>query len=469
MQTKSFLLTLTLIIVLLGARVNADLYPREIFHDLQSLFQSYQIEVDYEDLEESEDEIMVNNLTLSTKDSFSSYVFELPTFRIVRKGTNLVEIMMPDTFVISRTLGDVIPVEIGQGTFTGTKRMIIEQDVEGNNFDYSIEQVEIRTLDERFAFLVVFQDILGKVQFEDFTKIADEGFLSSSSIGEFTGRFQSRESAGFAFKGTNFTSNSTDKGLRHNKYLGIELPLGDFDFSVETSQFILELEDGSTLGFLINQLSNQMTVNEDGLMMNSDTKDFVIAYEGIVQDAVAASDTEFDFTVDWSDANEKFNLENDISLNNIQWDSTYMELLDPQSEFSGEVGSLNVNYKLTGNGALLELEGNEEINPEEIEFSLLSGWEVRVLDLWSKGLGEFQYNRGNTSGNAEVSIEGAENFANRLVAAQFVPPEYATVVITYMTLLDPNSTSGNSLNYLIEMDNEFEVLVNGNSLGPIYP
>ena len=469
MQKKSFLFSLTLILVLFGTRGYSDLYPKEVFQGLQSLLISYQVEVGYEDLEENEDEVLARNLTLTPENTDSSLVFELPTLRLVRQGTNLVEVILPDTFFILNSSEDELRSEIGQGTFPGINRIIIEQDPEGSRFDYSIPEMEFRTQDESFALLVLFEDILGKVQFEDITQISDEGFTSTASIGEFSGRYQSRDGTGFAFKGINYTSNSIEKGVSTINNLGMDLPIGDYNFTVETTQVIIELENNSTLGLLINQLSNQTNINEDGLMMDFDTQDFVIAYEGFIQEAVAISDTDLNLSLDWSDVNEKFHLENDISLNNVRWESAHMEQLDPQGEFAEEVASLQTSYKVTGNKAFFDFESTEELNPKEIEFKLLSDWEISVFDLFSKGSGEYEYDRGKSSAESEAIVEGAEDFSDRLVAANIVPPEYAAGILAYMRILDPNSTSGNSFEYMIEMDNEFEVTVNGINLGAFNP
>ncbi len=468
MQKKSFLFSLILILVLFGTKGYSELYPNEVFKGLQALLVSAQVEVGYNDLEENEDEVLVNNLTLTLENTDSSLVFELPTLRLVRQGTNLVEIIIPDTFVISSSSGFGVPTEIGQGTFQGTRRIIIEQDPEGNRIDYSIPEMEIRTQDESFGLLVLFEDILGKVQFEDINRIKDDGFISSTSIGEFSGRYQSREGSGFAFKGTNYTSNSVDRGISTIHSLGMDLPLGDYDFTVETTQFIVELEN-ATLGLLINQLGNQMNVNEDGLMMNLDTQDFLIAYEGLIQEAVVISDTNMNLSIDLSDVNEIFQFENDISLNRVRWESPYMERLDPQGEFAEDLGSLQTSYKITANKALLDFESVEGSNPEDIEFNLLSDWEISVFDLFSKGSGEYQYDRGKSSAESEAIVEGAEDFSDRLVAANIVPPEFVAGILGYMSFLDPNNSSGNSFEYRIEMDDEFEVTVNGINLGSFNP
>lgn len=463
MLKKSFLISLTMLLVLFGTKGQSDLYPNEVFQGLQSLLKATQIEFDYEVLEENADEILAKNLTLTITDA--DFVVEFPTLHLVKQGTNLVEILLPDNFVILGSTGNELPFEFAQGTFNGTKRIIFEQGEEGTKIDYSIEEAEISSQDESIALLVLLKNILGKVQFEDITQIDVEGFTSTSSIEEVTGRFQSRDSIGFAFKGTNFTSNSINRGLSTSNNLGIDLPLGDYNSSVETSQFILELGSDSTLGLLINQLGSQMNISEDGLEMNIDTQDIVIAYEGFIQEAVAISNTDFDLSLDWKDVGEKYHLANDISLNKIQWKSAHMEQIDPEQEFAEEAASIQISYKLTGNKAFFDFENTDFYNLEDFDFTLLSNWKIWVFDLFSKGSGEYQYDRGKSSAESEVIVEGAENLLERLISANMVSPDLAPTILGYMRLLDPTSTSGNSFMYKVVMDEDFEVTVNGINLG----
>ena len=66
-------------------------------------------------------------------------------------------------------------------------------------------------------------------------------------------------------------------------------------------------------------------------------------------------------------------------------------------------------------------------------------------------------------------VEGAKNFSDRLIAENLIPPEFVAGILGYMSILDPNSSSSNSFEYRIEMDDEFEVTVNGINLGSFNP
>ena len=128
MKIKPLLISKTMILSLLGSKGYSVLYPSELFKDMISLLNSVEVGVDYIDLEERNDEVFARNLTLIVQVDSGEGILgvDLPTFRMSRKGTDWVEINLPDTFSIFSSSGDEVPVKVGEGTFAENKRIIIE-------------------------------------------------------------------------------------------------------------------------------------------------------------------------------------------------------------------------------------------------------------------------------------------------------------------------------------------------------
>lgn len=469
MPHKALLITLTILLVAMGTRGYSELDSHETFLELKNLLESSDIQVSYQDLVIDDGDVQISDLSLAPNDARTSLSLLIPSLRLEQMNSNQVAIILPDTFTIRNETGIGIGLEVGQGTLGESRRLTLEKDVEGYQFDYAISELEIQSQSESTALLTSIKDIMGRINFEDFVQIMEDGYSSSSTIGELTGRVQFRGGKGFGFRGTNYQSSSTDRGVVSDNHIGLYLPLGEFGFSMETAQFILELENSATIGFLINQLVNKVVTNEDGFVMNSDTLDFIIAYEGVVKEAVSVANSEVDLSLEWPRENEPYHLEKELSLNNIRWDSSYMELLDPEKEFTEVTASLYTKFILTGNEALFSLDDSEEVKPEEIEFTLQGKWDIGVLDLSSEGTGEYTYTRGISTGFSEVMLEGASDFTRRLANAKIIPQPYVAVIMAYLTFHDPESTTGNSLRYKIELKENSEVVVNGIDLGTIIP
>ncbi len=470
MKIKPLFLSMTMILTLLGSKGYTDLYPRELFQDMISLLNSVEVEVDYIDLEESNDELFAKNLTfIAQVDSGEGILgVDFPTFRMSRKGTDLVEIYLPDTFSIFSSSGDEVPVKVGEGTFAENKRIIIEQNSDGMKIDYSISEMEVKHQDEGIAYLVLLKDALGIYLFDDLARMYEDGYSATGSAGEISGRLQAREGRGLAFKLTNYQSSTTDGGIFMNDAMGMEFPLGEYSVSMETAQFILEGVENSSLGLLVNQPTSDMSVDENGLTMNSSTLDFIIALEGYINESVAVSNTDMNLLIDWNNENDLYNVETEISLNKIRWESTYKDLMDPEGEFNEDVGSLNTSIRFSGNKALFdqsyfEEQNNDDLSPEIFDFLVSSDWELRIMDLFVKIVGEYTSSY-VSSGEFDVIVEGAKSFFDRVIAADLAPQAYLSGLLGYMLVLDPNSTSPNALQYKIEIDDEFEILVNGNNL-----
>ncbi|MYE36011.1 MAG: hypothetical protein F4X24_00390 [Rhodobacteraceae bacterium] len=470
MKIKPLFISMTMILSLLGSKGYSDLYPSELFQDMISLLNSVEVEVDYIDLEESNDEIFARNLTLIVQVDSGEGILgvDFPTFRMSRKGTDLVEVYLPDTFSIFSSSGDEVPVKVGEGTFAENRRIIMEQNSDGMKLDYSISEMEVKHQDEDITYLVLLKDALGIYLFDDLARMYEDGFSATGSAGEISGRLQTRAGNGLAFKLTNYQSSTTDGGLFMNDAMGMEFPLGDYSVSMETAQFILEGMENSSLGLLINQPTSDMSVDENGLTMNSSTLDFIIALEGYINESVAVSNTDMNLLIDWNNENDLYNVETGISLNKIRWESTYKDLMDPEGEFNEDVGSLNTSIRFSGNKALFdqsyfEEQNNDDLSPEIFHFFVSSDWEIRIMDLFVKVVGEYTSSY-VSNGEFDVIVEGAKSFFDRVIAADLAPQAYLQGILGYMMVLDPNSTSPNALQYKIEIDDEFEILVNGNNL-----
>lgn len=474
MKIKPLFISMTMTLSLLGSKGYSDLYPSELFKDMITLLNSVEVGVDYIDLEESNDEVFARNLTLIVEvDSGEGILgIDLPTFRMSRKGTDLVEIYLPDTFSIFSSSGDEVPVKVGEGTFAENKRIIIEQNSDGMKIDYSIAEMEVKYQDEDITYLTLLKDALGIYLFDDLARMYEDGYSATGSAGEITGRLQTREGVGLAFKLTNYQSSTTDGGLFMNDAMGMEFPLGDYSVSMETAQFILEGMEDSSLGLLVNQPTSDMNIDENGLTMNASTLDFIIALEGYINESVAVSNTDMNLLIDWNNENDLYNVETGISLDKIRWESTYKDLMDPEGEFDEDVGSLNTSIRFSGNKALfdqayLEEQNNDDPSPEIFHFFVSSDSEFRIMDLFIKSVGQYTSSY-VSNGEFDVIVEGAKSFIDRVIAADLAPQAYLSGILGYMMVLDPNSTSPNALQYKIEIDDEFEILVNGNNLNEIF-
>ncbi len=470
MKIKPLFFSMSMVLSLLGSKGYSELYPSELFQDMISLFNSVEVKVDYIDLEESNDEVLARNLTLIFQvDSGEGILgIDLPTFRMSRKGTDLVEIYLPDTFTIFSSSGDEVPVKVGEGTFAGNKRIIMEQNSDGMKIDYSIAEMEVKYQNEDITYLVLLKDALGIYSFDDLARMYEDGYSATGSAGEISGRLQTRVGTGFAFKMTNYQSSTTDGGLFMNDAMGMEFPLGDYSASMETAQLILEDMDNSTLGLLINQPASDMSVDENGLTMNASTMDFIIALEGYINESVAVSNTDMNLLIDWNNENDLFNVETGFSLNKIRWESPYKVLMDPEGNFDEDVGSLNTSIRFSRNKALFnqayfEEPNNDDLSPEIHHFFISSDWELRFMDLFIKAVGEYASSY-VSKGEFDVILEGAKSFFDRAIAADLASQAYLQGILKYMVFLDPNSTSPNALKYKIELDNEMEIFVNGKKL-----
>lgn len=470
MKIKPLFFSMSMVLSLLGSKGYSELYPSELFQDMISLFNSVEVKVDYIDLEESNDEVLARNLTLIVQVDSGEGILgvDLPTFRMSRKGTDLVEIYLPDTFTIFSSSGDEVPVKVGEGTFAENKRIIMEQNSDGMKIDYSIAEMEVKYQNEDITYLVLLKDALGIYSFDDLARMYEDGYSATGSAGEISGRLQTRVGTGFAFKMTNYQSSTTDGGLFMNDAMGMEFPLGDYSVSMETAQLILEGMDNSALGLLINQPASDMSVDENGLTMNASTMDFIIALEGYINESVAVSNTDMNLLFDWNNENDLFNVETGFSLNKIRWESPYKDLMDPEGKFDEDVGSLNTSIRFSGNKALFnqayfEERNNDDMSSEVHHFFVFSDWELRFMDLFINAVGEYASSY-VSKGEFDIIVEGAKSFFDRAIAADLAPQAYLYGLLTYMKLLDPNSTSPNALQYKIEIDDEMEIFVNGKKL-----